>query len=1098
MPNLSKPRLFALTVGIDEYPADVKNLVGCVNDSLAIEEFLRTRFASYDPKILTLLDDNATYQAVINGFREFLQQAHSRDFVVIHFSCHGSRQKSAKEFRDFSPNGLDETLVLYDSRQPNGLDLADKELAVLLHEISHRGCKIILLMDVCHGGSITRGLFEQPAVRSLNRKSKASVRKTLEAVQTRSRRDFASYLNGYYEKQESNIAIPNANYLMLAACQDHQYAAEYKNPAEYDKPYGMFTWTLLDVLKSNQRPLSYADLFSRVKTRIRRYRPSQTPLMKVNGNFDAYRYFLSDEGSMPNPHFEMSYDYDNKEWELNKGRLDGLERGMSVRIYDKEASAAKGKGYIDTTKFERSIVKVEATLDRSANYIAKIIEPPNDAQAILLSGPDKHVSELQQYFEKRFAIHMHFTTNDVDSCNYEIQIRGYLYQLIDRRNGEIIGEVQRTEKGRDTIFNALFHVLRWERIAYLQNPDSAIDPRQIELRFVEHLPDGSRYHHESQVAELHYDEKLGKIPYSIEITNRSDQRMYAILLYLHEATYQIKAVSDIIDLIAADTANMVDNFIHMNTVQQHYQRDIDRFVVVITDDPKDLGAEMFQMGPVQKIFTIYRSNESTRASFLDEDEDPNYGNQSFWFTQTLEVHTVRQSGQLGNQDIEVANGGITIKAHPALSGHVALNSTAPKISTRSADSVLPLAIQNRRMKLMNLDPRNKSGQEVLVLSNLHGVNQVTASQPLEITLNHHLTENELLLLLTFDGDEVIPLGRVESTSDRQRIIIEEIPRGVQDEQISTCSVYGALKLFFFKVIRDETPDKLKWVRWLDNGKIEREHIELSQRIAAARRIYLVIHGIISDTENIASSLKQFIDPQMDLVLTYDYENLNEKIEDTANLLKIHLKNAGIHENGRKITIVAHSMGGLVSRWMIENLGGNSFVDCLIMAGTPNDGSKIGNAVAFQHYAIWGLSMTLKFYPESVPYFASTLAALQQSGQILQTLEQMKEGSQFLAELQASEDPGIPYVLFGGNVNELPEDALLWEKLLDKFPSASSGLLYGDVSNDIVVSDKSIMNISDSRNPAPQKHRHLSCNHLNYFDSKEVLTVLEGILTDPAK
>jgi len=40
----------------------------------------------------------------------------------------------------------------------------------------------------------------------------------------------------------------------------------------------------------------------------------------------------------------------------------------------------------------------------------------------------------------------------------------------------------------------------------------------------------------------------------------------------------------------------------------------------------------------------------------------------------------------------------------------------------------------------------------------------------------------------------------------------------------------------------------------------------------------------------------------------------------------------------KVNLVAHSMGGLISRWYIEQLGGNTKVHKLIMLGTPNHGS----------------------------------------------------------------------------------------------------------------------------------------------------------------
>ena len=48
----------------------------------------------------------------------------------------------------------------------------------------------------------------------------------------------------------------------------------------------------------------------------------------------------------------------------------------------------------------------------------------------------------------------------------------------------------------------------------------------------------------------------------------------------------------------------------------------------------------------------------------------------------------------------------------------------------------------------------------------------------------------------------------------------------------------------------------------------------------------------------------------------------------------------------KVDLVAHSMGGLVSRYYIKNLGGAATVDSLIMMGTPNYGTSLANVASF--------------------------------------------------------------------------------------------------------------------------------------------------------
>ena len=90
----------------------------------------------------------------------------------------------------------------------------------------------------------------------------------------------------------------------------------------------------------------------------------------------------------------------------------------------------------------------------------------------------------------------------------------------------------------------------------------------------------------------------------------------------------------------------------------------------------------------------------------------------------------------------------------------------------------------------------------------------------------------------------------------------------------------------------------------------------------------------------------------DLVLTFDYENLSSDIVEIATNLKTQLNNVGIvPEDGKHFDIIVHSLGGLVSRTMLETLGGHTFVDNLIMFGTPNGGSRFGKIVDYQNFAI---------------------------------------------------------------------------------------------------------------------------------------------------
>ncbi len=110
--------LYALLVGIDNYASPVNPLQGCVNDVLAIEEYLQTRVKTegWNLQLKTLKDGEATRQAIIDGFREHLCHADSKDVALFYYSGHGSQELAPPEFWDLEPDRLDETLVCYDSR----------------------------------------------------------------------------------------------------------------------------------------------------------------------------------------------------------------------------------------------------------------------------------------------------------------------------------------------------------------------------------------------------------------------------------------------------------------------------------------------------------------------------------------------------------------------------------------------------------------------------------------------------------------------------------------------------------------------------------------------------------------------------------------------------------------------------------------------------------------------------------------------------------------------------------------------------------------------------------------------------------------------
>lgn len=204
-------------------------------------------------------------------------------------------------------------------------------------------------------------------------------------------------------------------------------------------------------------------------------------------------------------------------------------------------------------------------------------------------------------------------------------------------------------------------------------------------------------------------------------------------------------------------------------------------------------------------------------------------------------------------------------------------------------------------------------------------------------------------------------------------------------------------------------------------------------------------------------------------------------------------------HGKTLHIVAHSMGGLVSRWFIERLGGNKTVQHLVMLGTPNGGSPWPT---IKEWAVVTLSFGLNSLVP-IPWLGKILGNLVSAvGKIDVALDEMNPSSKFLENLHASPDPGIPYTIIAGNTFLIAQAKTEREKarrsLLDRLKSlnllhlATAPAFFGE-PNDIAVS---VANIC--RQPAGRTAtvREVACDHLTYFNTQAGLNALAELLPPP--
>jgi hypothetical protein len=136
----------ALCVGINDYPGTGNDLHGCVNDALGWADLLAE--AGYS--VTTLLDGQATKDAIMGMLEGFVLSAKWRDRIVFTFSGHGTW---VPDDDGDEPDGRDEALCAVDF-QNGGLIIDDDMFR--LQSLRRMGVRFTTFSDSCHSGSVHR------------------------------------------------------------------------------------------------------------------------------------------------------------------------------------------------------------------------------------------------------------------------------------------------------------------------------------------------------------------------------------------------------------------------------------------------------------------------------------------------------------------------------------------------------------------------------------------------------------------------------------------------------------------------------------------------------------------------------------------------------------------------------------------------------------------------------------------------------------------------------------------------------------------------------------------------------------------------------
>lgn len=1073
-------KTYALLIGINQYHPDsgVSSLSGCKNDVRFMQNYLEKNI-SQDLNLITLHDKNATYQNIVKHFgKHHLLQANEGDLVLIQYSGHGAREKAAPEFAAYFQEEKQETMVCYDSRLPGHYDLADKELAVLIERIASKGAQVVLILDCCHSGSGTRNMAD------------ITLGKSRQWDDSNKVRPIESYLDGHFV---NNLYLPNSKHILMAACEKREKAYELVSNR------GSFSKHLMQVLEEQEGKISYANLFAQLRILMRKITDKQTPQFETSGFFNAHTTFLGNANHHEGTTYQVFCKDDN--WQVEAGAINGIAATASGKATFELFNEGQSIGQANsiTVKLNTSTIDPNCTLDTKKIYQAQLTSIPSAPIIVNLKASAANSTNIKDALSEFKPIYFELL-EDMPNAPYRLEIENDVIKIIRTVDDLLIRTVigLHADAYQD-IFEKLEHLNKWEKSMALEN-NAATHRRDVELVLKE-LDSNNNVVRETTDNEviidiLKQDNKEQLVPFRLEAKNHSSSPWHCALLYFSENYGVYKMYNEEVP------ANSTTIIVEKDEKGKTYKFELngkneatDIFKLIVSKE------RINDYSLTQKAFKIGEVIEPTRSPQLSgqskgigHEEDDAYQEESFqdWFTITIKCKSIAQQASVGDNDITISNGAIKVLGNDSgFKANIALASTS--IGTRSIASlpIIPELLANQDVTLVNLGTatRSTTPSNMLILQDIQDSAQLK-EQPLQIELNTALENNERILPITFDGEHIIPVGQVAELDNGNTLVsINKIP-DLQEERRR--SLGKALKLCFLKlVLRQKDVQQLRWVDY-SLPDIERRTEGIVTKVRDANNILVVIHGIIGDTKGIAACMRQaYEDKTFDLVLSFDYENLNTKIEETADALRKKLDEVGLDEaSGKSITILAHSMGGLVSRYFIEKLGGQNRVKHLIMAGTPNAGSAIAKVTQYRDWGITLLGLAMNT-PWGIPAAATLMTVLKKSSILTPTLEQMNPDNAFIKQMENSTYPNIPYSIIAGHLDQHLEKNPDAKKLMDKLYKLGAKAFYGNQSNDIAVSVNSILTIPQAWNPTT---KNVACHHLNYFVNEESVKELYAALT----
>lgn len=540
--STSHPTTYALLVGIDEYPVPGHRLRGCRNDVEAMVEFLEEVQGGRDLQVRMLVDNGANREKVIAAWLEF-EVAKDGDVCLFYFGGHGSSGTSPAVFRHIDVNGRMQSIVCHDSRLAGGSDLTDKELSQLTWQVTYdqeskapKDVHLVTIFDCCHAGGNTK-----------------------EAERDRGIDDgvIPEEIQHYFGYQDFDRQIAGGKvyyspkrgpHIQLAASGEMEKA---KEKVLKGKVRGVYSYLLLEIIRSHHGSLSYTQLQQALFISIQHESSRQTPQLDSVATVASDYAFLKLKRNISNKAYVLSYHPALDKWLVHTGQIQGMKPDQIDQF----------RFYVPATDSTHTVAEVYLSHAALANF-----NPINPAPVYLAElrniGGDRLRfaidSKMHNSLDSSALLSPYFSlVEEAASTDYRIKTIEDKLGIFHNDQCLYRCPLPQSSQAAKALAAKLEGMAKWHRLLAIDNARPRLKPSHYQIDWFrqeaadaypneeeapyEQLPAGKQEASISYRWDRHHrkQEKAWLEPaFRLRFTNRSGQALYVTALYL-QADFKI-------------------------------------------------------------------------------------------------------------------------------------------------------------------------------------------------------------------------------------------------------------------------------------------------------------------------------------------------------------------------------------------------------------------------------------------------------------------------------------------------------------------------------------------------------------------------------